>query len=88
MNDSVSRWVDAVVLTASVSAAIGILFATFPWSGLLWTVLVASTAFQMLRRSERRSVAPVVWEASAVPTRELRSLSHVAIPVPSRRASR
>jgi hypothetical protein len=88
MNDSVSKWVYAMLLTASLLVMSQILVANLGWSGLLWLGVVGSVAFELLRRTSTRSMVSLLWEDHPRPRGEVATLAQVAIPVPSRPRTR
>ena len=65
MRDSVSNWIDLLVLAALMSVVGGILVPVFPWSSLLFAGLTAATAFSMTRRTTERSTTQVIWDVRA-----------------------
>lgn len=69
MNDSVSRWIDVVLLVASTSVVCGIFIPGLPWAGFLWLSLALSVSLWMLSRESTRSTAQVIWDLEAEPVR-------------------
>ena len=65
MRDSVSNWIDLLVLAALMSVVGGILLPVFPLISLLFAGVVAATAFSMTRRSADRSTTQVIWDVRA-----------------------
>jgi hypothetical protein len=67
MQDFVSRWINVLSLAAWMSVVCGILFAGFPWTGLVWVSLALSVALWMNSRTSLRSTAQVIWDIEAEP---------------------
>lgn len=67
MTDFVSRWINVVLLSASLLVVGGIFLPAFPWSGLVFVSVAGSLALWMTTRKPTRSTSQVIWDVQAEP---------------------
>ena len=80
MRDFVSRWINVVLLSASLLAVGGALLPASPWSGLLFVSVAASVSLWMTSRAATRSTAQVIWEVEAEPLRSVMAPGQATVP--------
>ena len=85
MRDFVSRWINVVLLSASLLAVAGTFLPAFPWTGLLFVSVAASVSLWMMSRAATRSTAQVIWEVEAEPLRSAIAQGQATVPKGERR---
>lgn len=69
MKDFVSRWINVVLLSASLMVVGGIFLPVFPWSSLVFVSVALSVALWMASRRFTPSTAQVIRDIEAEPVR-------------------
>jgi hypothetical protein len=72
MHDSVSNWIDLLILAALTTVVGGILLPVFPLASLGFVGSTALTVFARRRRSAPRTTSQVIWEVEAEAAAALR----------------
>lgn len=67
MTDLVSRWINVLMLSASLLVVGGVLLPAFPWSTLVFVSVSAAVALWLKARTSTRTTSQVIWDVRAEP---------------------